>query len=101
MAARSSVSLAAALVVGLLVVAAAQASCIFETPAEQRARADVIFDGVALEGRRRQGFSGSGGSVSTTSVSLFVRKGERWRIFARGAARGVLRTNVCDGSRKL
>jgi hypothetical protein len=110
---------------GLLLAPIAQASCIFQTAAEQRARADVIFDGVALEGPTATGaqrFSviryrkGSGprivrvststvrrpdGSLSTTSVSLFVRKGERWRIFARGSARRVLQSNLCDGSRKL
>ena len=33
-------------------------------------------------------------SGSTTSVSIVVRKGERWRIFARGSARRILQTNV-------
>ena len=41
------------------------------------------------------------GSGSTTSLSIVVRKGERWRIFARGSARRILQTNVCDGSRRL
>ena len=108
----------------LLGAATAQASCIFQTPAEQRARADVIFDGVALEGPTASGVQrfkvtryvkGRGptivrvqtghrvfadGSGSTTSVSIVVRKGDRRRIFARGSTRKILRTNVCDGSRR-
>jgi hypothetical protein len=105
--------------------AAAQASCIPMTGAQHRARADLIFNGVALEGPTATGIQrfrvtrflkGSGprivrvntgtirrpdGSGSTTSVSLFVKKGEKWRIFARGFARRVLQSNACDGSRRL
>ncbi len=127
---RTSVMTRHVLVVGasilavLVGAATAQASCIFQTPAEQRARADVVFDGVALEGPTATGVQrfevtryrkGRGpatvrvqtghrvfadGSGSTTSVSIVVRKGERWRIFARGSARRILQTNVCDGSRR-
>ena len=110
--------------VALVLTATAHASCILETPADQRARADVIFDGVALEGptstgvqrfrvtRYRKGrgpaivrvntgtIRRADGTGSTTSVSLFVKRGERWRIFARGSARKVLQTNLCDGSRR-
>lgn len=120
--------LAAVLVLfaGLLLAAStAQASCIFVSAAEQRARANVIFDGVALEGPTATGVQrfgvtryrkGSGprvvrvqtgttrradGTGSTTSVSLFVKRGERWRIFGRGAASRVLKTTICDGSRRL
>jgi hypothetical protein len=95
------------------------------TAAEQRARADVIFDGVALEGptatgaqrfkvtRYRKGrgpdivrvqtgnVRRADGSGVTSSVSLLVKRGQRWRIFARGAARKILQTNLCDGSRRL
>ena len=102
----------------------ARASCIGMTPAEQRARAQVIFDGVALEGPTATGvqrfrvtrfLKGRGpsivrvqtgtirradGSGMTTSVSLFVKRGQRWRIFARGSAGKVLQTNLCDGSRR-
>jgi hypothetical protein len=113
-------------VLGLVAFAsAAQASCIFTTPAQQRARAAVVFDGVALEGGTPTGIQrfrvtrylkGTGpkivrvdtgnvrranGTGSITSVSIFARKGERWRIFARGVPTKVLRTNLCDGSRKL
>ena len=111
--------------VGLLAVTAAQASCIYSTPAELRARADVIFDGVALEGptatgvqrfrvtRYRKGRGSSivrvqtgtirraDGTGSTTSIALYVKKGQRWRIFARGSAKRVLQSNLCDGSRRL
>ena len=108
----------------LVFTATASASCLLVTPAEQRARAHVIFDGVALEGatstgvqrfrvtRYRKGH-GPGivrvntgtirradGTGSTTSVSIFVKRGDLWRIFARGSANKVLQTNLCDGSRR-
>ena len=113
-----------AMTAALLGAATAQASCIFMTSAEQRARADVIFDGVPLEGPTATGvqrfkvtryLKGRGpgivrvstgvvrradGSGSTTSVSILARRGERWRIFAQGSSRRILRTSVCDGSRK-
>ena len=41
------------------------------------------------------------GSITTTSVSIVVRRGQTWRILARGSAHRILRTSVCDGSRKL
>lgn len=107
------------------VASGASASCLPTTAADQRARASVVFDGVALEGptatgvqrfRVRRYLKGDGprvvrvqtgtikrpdGSGSTTSVSLYVKRGERWRIFGRGRAAGVLRTTACDGSRRL
>jgi hypothetical protein len=109
---------------GLILVPAAEASCIAMSPAEQRARADAIFDGLALEGPTATGvqrfriiryLKGRGprvvrvstghirradGSGSVTSVSVVAARGERWRIFARGSPRRVLRTSVCDGSRR-
>jgi hypothetical protein len=121
---RLALLLAVATTAALLLAAAGRASCVAATAAEQRARADVIFDGVALEGPTATGvqrfrvtrfLKGRGpdivrvqtgtirrsdGSGSTTSISLFVKRGERWRIFARGSARRTLRTNVCDGSRR-
>jgi hypothetical protein len=42
----------------------------------------------------------SDGSGSVTSVSIVVRRGERWRIFAKGSAQKILGTTVCDGSRR-
>lgn len=107
----------------LLLAGAASASCIVQTPAEQRARADVIFDGIALEGPTATGVQrfkvtryhkGRGpvivrvntgtirhadGTGSTTSVALFVKRGTRWRIFARGNPRKILKSTLCDGSR--
>jgi len=87
-------------VAGLLIVATtAQASCVLVTAAEQRARAQVILDGVALEGPTATGvqrfratryLKGTGprvvrvqtgtirrldGTGSTTSVSLRVKRG--------------------------
>ena len=121
---RISFSIAALVLVAVAFSATAYASCVTMTPAEQRARAQVIFDGVALEGPTATGIQrfrvtrylkGRGpnvvrvdtgnirradGTGSVTSVSIMVKRGERWRIFARGTARKVLRTTVCDGSRK-
>jgi hypothetical protein len=116
--------------VGVAVAAAvlastAAASCLATTAAAQRAHADVVLDGIALEGPTATGIQrfriiryrkGSGpqvarvstgnikrpdGSGSTTSVSIIVKRGQRWRIFARGSSSGVLHTSVCDGSRIL
>jgi hypothetical protein len=121
---RLVLSCVAASVAAALLASTADASCVPFTQAQQRARADVIFDGIALEGPTRTGIQrfkvtrylkGSGprivrvntgyakrpnGSV-ITSVSLFVKRNERWRIFARGSAKNVLQSSVCDGSRKL
>jgi hypothetical protein len=112
------------LVATLALSATAYASCLAMTPAQQRARAQTIFDGRALEGPTATGIQrfrvtryikGRGpqivrvntgnirradGSGFMTSVSIIVKRGERWRIFARGIPPKVLRTNVCDGSRK-
>ena len=118
--------IAGASVLALLVlVASAQASCLFQTPAQQRAAADVIFDGIALDKPTATGVQRfrvtryrknrgpaivrvqtghrvfANGTVSTTSVSIVVKKGRRWRIFAQGSPRRVLQTNICTGSRRL
>ena len=111
--------------VGLVLAGSAAASCLPQNAAEQRARATVIFNGVALEGPTATGvqrfrvnryLKGSGpkvvrvatgvvrnpdGSGSITSVSLMVKRGEHWRIFARGKAAKVLESNQCSGSRKI
>ena len=116
-------TVAATLVVAVL-APAAFASCLAMTVPEQRTRADVIFDGTVLEGPTATGIQrfrvnrylkSSGprvvrvstgnirradGSGSITSVSIVARRGERWRIFAQGSALRVLRTSLCDGSRK-
>jgi hypothetical protein len=121
---RSVLAAVATAAVFFVLAPTAYASCIPMTAAQQRARAPVIFDGVALDGPNATGIQrfrttrylkGSGPSVvrvqtgyklgpngagSITSVSLVVKRGERWRIFARGSARRVLESNVCDGSRK-
>src|SRR4051812_35254309 len=112
------------LLAALSLTATAYASCLPTTPAQQRARAQTIFDGRALEGPTATGIQrfrvtryikGRGphivrvntgnirradGSGFTTSVSIIVKRGELWRIFAQGTPPKVLRTNVCDGSRK-
>jgi hypothetical protein len=109
----------------LLFAGIATASCIVQSTADQRARADVIFNGVALDNptpsgvqrfrvarylkgrgptilRVQTGNKVSGtGSGSVTSVSIVVKKGQRWRIFAQGNPRKVLQTNICAGSRRL
>src|SRR5215208_6779020 len=105
--------------------AVARASCIPMTSAEQRERADVIFEGIALDNPTSTGVQrfrvtrylkgtgpnvlrvatgeirrpGGGGIV--TSVSLHVLRGQKWRIFGRGSSARVLRTSVCDGSKRL
>ena len=105
--------------------AAASASCIPQTPQQQRDAAAVIFVGVALEGPTASGAQrfrveryekGAGpqvrlvstgvvartdGTGSTTSVSIEAAAGERWRIFGVQGSRGALDTNVCLGSTKL
>ena len=117
--------LLAALLTAAIVPGLARASCIAMTPAQQRARADVIFEGRALESATTTGvqrfrvtryLKGSGpqivrvatgevrragGGGGVTSVSLHVLRGERWRIFAQGSARRVLHTSVCDGSKRI
>jgi hypothetical protein len=117
--------LAAVAAAAAIVATAAEASCVPMSPAQQRVRADVIFDGVALEGPTPTGIQrfrvtrylkGRGpkvvrvntgnvrrrdGTGSVTSVSIVAARGQRWRIFARGSTRRVVRTSVCDGSRRL
>lgn len=116
--------LGAATVVLVLATAAA-ASCIQMSPVEQRARADLIFDAIALDGPTATGVErfrvvryrkGTGaqivrvrtgrkqfadGSGMTTSVSITAARGEKWRIFARRVRRDLFETNVCDGSRRI
>lgn len=120
------------LVLTLVVVASlsvsaapASASCVAMTVAQQRARADLIFDGIALDGPTYTGIErfrvlrylkGSGprivristgrrrhvdGRGVVTSVSINAGKGETGRIYARSFKPGILQTNVCDGSRRL
>lgn len=109
----------------LALAASAAASCIQMTAAQQRARADLIFDGIALDGatasgierfravRYRKGtgphivrlrtgrkLSPSGGGV-VNSVSIDAARGQKWRIYARRIRPGLFETNVCDGSRRL
>jgi hypothetical protein len=114
----------AVVLVAFALVPAAYPSCIPMTAAQQRARAHVIFDGLALEGPTATGIQrfrvtrylkGRGprvvrvdtgnvrrrdGSGTVTSVSIIARRGERWRIFAQRSPRRVVSTNICDGSRK-
>jgi hypothetical protein len=121
---RGVLALVAAATVAVIGAGNAQASCIFQTPAEQRARADVVFDGVALDRPTATGVQRfrvtrylknrgpsvvrvqtghrvfPDGSGATSSVSIVVGKGQRWRIFAQSSPRRILRTSVCDGSRR-
>lgn len=115
----------AAVVAAAVFASAASASCIRLSAQEQRARASVIFDAIALEGptatgvqrfRVRRYLKATGpavvrvntgfikhrdGSGTLTSVSLVVRRGERWRIFGRGSPLRIIQTNLCDGSRRV
>ena len=114
-------------VLGLLVLSGptARASCVALTTKERWARADVVLDARALESATPTGVQrfrvlhylkgrgpavvrvGTGvirrtdGSGVVGGEDLFVRRGERWRIFAHGSPRRVLRSSVCDGSRRL
>jgi hypothetical protein len=121
---RTACAAAASLLAAAVFSSVSYASCIGMTPAQQRARADVVFDGIALSGPTPTGIQrfrvtrylkGRGpqivrvstgnirradGSGTVSSVSLEIKRGERWRIFARGNPRLVLRSNLCDGSRK-
>jgi hypothetical protein len=114
----------AATLVSFLLASRAEASCIAMSAAEKRARADVIFVGVALQDPTPSGvqrfrvsryLKGRGpkvvrvntgtvrradGTGSVTSVSVVAERGQRWRIFGRGSSATVLRTSVCDGSRR-
>ena len=111
---------AAALLV--LSAADAHASCAPVSASERWTRAAVIVDARALEGPTATGvqrfhvlryLKGGGPAVIrvatgvarnrdgggvTSGEGLLVRRGQRWRIFARGSPRRVLRTSVCDGS---
>ncbi len=103
----------------------AAASCVPMTAAQQRARAQIIFNGVALDGLTATGIERfrvirylkgkgakivrlstgrkrypSGGDV-TTSVSIDAKRGQTWRIHARPLRPGIFQTTVCDGSRRL
>jgi hypothetical protein len=104
--------------------APAVASCIPQTRAEQLGRADIVFEGVALEGPTESGrqrfrveeFAKGGGprvvrvatgvseapdgSATITSVSIRAEAGERWRIYGRQTG-GALETSICDGSVRL
>lgn len=120
----TKISLILALAAALALPATAAASCIPQTPAQQRAAAAAIFDALVLEGPTSTGVQRfrvvrsikgtvprvarvatgvvrkADGSGSVTSVSVLAKRGERWRIFAirRGT---ILETNVCLGSRRL
>lgn len=108
----------------LLVLAApdAHAACAAVSASDRWKLAAVIVDARALEGPTATGvqrfrvvrfLKGGGptvirvatgvarnadGSGWTSGEGIFVRRGERWRIFARGSSHRVLRTSVCDGS---
>jgi hypothetical protein len=109
----------------LVFASSAAASCVPMTAAQQRARANIIFSGVALDGPTatdierfrvirylkgtgprivrlgtgRKRYPGGGGVI--TSVSIDARRGETWRIYARRLRPGIFQTTVCDGSRRL
>jgi hypothetical protein len=114
----------------LLVPSPADASCVEMTEAEQRAQADVVFDGRALPGPVADGVlltparfevdayskgdgpdvvevvtatrDEGGGIVSHLSVGISPRAGETWRIYAqRPAGGGALETSECAGSTRL
>jgi hypothetical protein len=116
----TALTAAAALVV--LVAAEARAACEPSSASDRWRLAAVVVDARALEGPTATGvqrfrvlryLKGGGpavirvatgvardpdGSWVASGEGLFVRRGERWRIFARGPSRRILRTSICDGS---
>ena len=110
--------LVVALAALLVAAAPAGASCIRQTPAEQRARAQVILEGVVTSasgrdavvrveryrkgtGPREVRLAGAGRRGLPTSISIAPRPRERWLVLARRRGAGVLETTQCDGSRRL
>jgi hypothetical protein len=113
------------LLASFVLPSSAAASCVPMTAAQQRARAHIIFNGVALDGPTASGIERfrvirylkgkgpkivrlstgrkryAGGGGVTTSVSIDSRRGETWRIYARQLRPGFFQTTVCDGSRRL
>ena len=109
----------------LVLAPSAAASCVPMTAAQQRARAQIIFNGVALDGPTATGIERfrvirylkgkgpkivrlttgrkryTGGGGVTTSVSIDAKRGQTWRIYARRLRPGIFQTTVCDGSRRL
>jgi hypothetical protein len=122
MAIRNLTVLGAAAALLALAAADARAACVAESASEHWRLAAIIVDARALEGPTGTGvqrfrvlryLKGGGpavirvatgvarnrdGSGWTSSEGLFVRRGERWRIFSNSSARGIVRTSVCDGS---
>lgn len=108
------------LVVAMLLVApaAASASCIRESAADQEARAEVIVDGtiavdasgattvsveryVKGDGPPELTLVGAGGAGVMSSVDIAPQAGERWRLLGKLDADGSLVTTLCDGSSVL
>ena len=122
MAIRHLTALSAAAAVLVLAAADAHASCAPVSASDRWKLAAVIVDARALEGPTATGvqrfrvlryLKGGGpavirvatgvarnpdGSEAASGEGLFVRRGERWRIFARRPSSRILRTSVCDGS---
>jgi hypothetical protein len=98
---------------------AAAASCVPQSAAEQRARAEVIVDGVIQAGSepgetrvhvsrylkgagpRELAVAGAGGGGAITSVDVQPLPGERWRLLGRLSEDGRLITTACDGSARV
>lgn len=119
-----------ALVTAVVCVGAgpARASCVAVSDGEQRARAGVIFEGVALRGQTANGallspayfevarylkgsgpeivkvttgLTASGALVRASSTGITVRPGERWRIYGQRFPEAMVKTSVCAGSERL
>ena len=118
-------AVAAAVVADAGAARAASTACAPSSSAAQRARADVIFVAVAVEGPTETGIQrfrvqryvkGSGpalirvetgtirhhgGEVAIPGVSIRAEKGERWRIIGRFTRSRVVHSTLCAGSRRL
>jgi hypothetical protein len=97
----------------------AAASCVQQSVAEQRARAEVIADGVIVagekpgearlrvsrylkgDGPRELAIAGAGGPGVVSSVDIQPAAGERWRMLGRVSGAGTMVTTACDGSARV
>jgi len=113
----------AALVLASLIPGVARAMCLPATDAERFAAADIVFEGLVVQGHYSPAplkvlryIKGSGpkelsietgnvrnpdGTMTSTSVGITPRRGETWLIFGLGTRKGAVITSSCAGSRRL
>jgi hypothetical protein len=118
-----TLAVASAFVAAGVAAPTASACCIWTPEADRIAGADVIFEGVALEGATETGIQrfrvtrylkGAGPEIinvntyhrsngsfifATTSVSIHADAGSEWRIFGYGSPDAALQANSCTSRR--